>query len=252
MRKIKFILITLMFLSGTIISCEKNDSQSKEEPGNIPGMGDAGGELEIAAPFVLPPGISIVGEVRGAGDSSVSLVGENFLRSESNLKDYEGMYGSGGQWVLLNMVFENTTKEDQEVIIPAGCVFEYNRDDNETDDNNYQNGICLQEIRITIFGSTQLNVVLFLYCVNKGKEGSSSLVSYIIRGTSTSELIDFLVDALRYKMIDINDFAPEEMDEYNSITDRIQEIVWAITNGSGLTQADKDFIDDLSDKVGGI
>lgn len=250
MRKIKFILIALIFLSGVIISCEKSDSKSKEEPGNIPGMGDAGGELEVVAPFVLPEGVSLVGEVRGAGDSSVSLIGNEISRNQSNLKDYEGMYGSGGQWVLLNMVFENTTTKDAVVVIPAGCVFEYNRDDNETDDNNYQNGICLQEVRLTVFGSTRLNVVLFLYCINKGKEGSSSLVSYIIRGASTSELISFMVDALKYKRIDISDFSEEEMVEYNSITERIQEIVWAITNGSGLTQADKDFIDDLSDKVG--
>tara|TARA_R110001583_G_scaffold8896_2_gene41961 strand:- start:7130 stop:7888 length:759 start_codon:yes stop_codon:yes gene_type:complete len=250
MRKIKFILIALIFLSGVIISCEKSDSKSKEEPGNIPGMGDAGGEIEVVEPFVLPEGISLVGEVRGAGDSSVSLMGDEIIRNESNLKYYEGAYGSGGQWVLLNLVFENSTSIDQEVVIPAGCIFEYSHDDDETDDNNYQNGICLQEIRLTVFGSTRLNVVLFLYCINKGKEGSSSLVSYIIRGASTSELISFMVDALKYKRIDISDFTEEEMDEYNSITERIQEIIWAITNGSGLTQEDKDFIDALSDRVG--
>lgn len=249
MKKIKFLVAVLVLITGILISCQKDDSKSKDDPGNIPGMGNAGGELEVLKPFVLPEGISIAGEVRGAGDSPVSLDGNAILRNESNLKDYDGRYGSGGQWVMLNLVLENSTPVDQEVVIPAGCVFEYNHDENETDDNNYQHGICLQEIRITIFGSARHNIILFVYCINKGKEGSNNLVSYIIRGTSTSRLIAFLVDALKFKKIDVSDFTNDEMDEYNRITDRIQEIVWAITNGSGLTQDDKDFIRALSDRV---
>ena len=152
---------------------------------------------------------------------------------------------------MLNLVFENSTPVDQEVVFPAGCIFEYNHDDDDTEGNNFQNGISLQEIRITIFGSTRCNFILFVYCINLGKEGSSKLVSYVIKGASSSNLIAFLVDALKFKKIDVGDFTNEEMDEYNRITDRIQEIVWAITNGSGLTQEDKDFINALSDKVGG-
>ena len=114
----------------------------------------------------MPEGISIVGEVRGAGDSPISLVGNDILRSESNLKDYDGRYGPGVQWVMLKLVLVNSTPADQEVVIPAGCVFEYKHDDNETDDNNYQHGICMQEIRITIFGSTRHNIILFVYCIN--------------------------------------------------------------------------------------
>jgi len=250
MKKIKFLAVVLLLISGILISCQKDDSKSKDDPGNIPGMGEAGGELEILKPFVLPEGISLVGEVKGAGDSPVSLAGDVFIRNESNLKDYQGIFGSGGQWVMLNVVLENSTPVDQEVVIPAGCVFEYKHDENETDDNNYQHGICLQEVRINIYGSARHNIILFVYCINKGKEGSNNLVSYIIRGTSTSKLIAFLVDALKFKRIDVTDFTDDEMEEYNRITDRIQEIVWAITNGSGLTQDDKDFINALSDKVG--
>ena len=50
----------------------------KEIPGQIPGMGNAGGDLEVKTPFVLPEGISVVGEVRGICVFQVA-VGEGVL-----------------------------------------------------------------------------------------------------------------------------------------------------------------------------
>jgi len=58
MKKVKFLVAVLVIITGIMISCEKDDSKIKGDPGNIPGMGDAGGELEVVAPFVLPEGIS--------------------------------------------------------------------------------------------------------------------------------------------------------------------------------------------------
>jgi hypothetical protein len=244
MKKFSFLLALVLIVSVSFVSCEKDDSKSKEEvPGQIPGMGDAGGELEVKAPFVLPDGISLVGVIRGAGDSNVSLTGEAIFLQNSLLKDdLYPILGSGGQWLALELIFENATSVNKDVVIPAGCVF-------EVQEEGYQHGIALQDVRIHVLGNNQLQIKLYLYCINKGKEGSSSVTTYVIRGVSTSEWIGLLVEALEYKMIDISEFTPEELEEYDRITTAIQEIVWAITNGRGVNQTDWDFIEALRDKI---
>lgn len=244
MKKVVYAVAILLLVAGSFVSCEKSDSKSKKEvPGQIPGMGNAGGELEVKAPFVLPEGISLVGVIRGAGDSTEPRTGEAVIGASTQLKeDYIPVLGSGGQWLALELIFENATSVNKDVVIPAGCVFEVQQE-------GYQHGIALQDVRIHVLGNNQLQIKLYLYCINKGKEGSSSVTTYVIRGVSTSEWIGLLVDALEYKMIDISEFTPEELEEYNRITLAIQDIVWAITNGYGVNQTDWDFINALRDKI---
>ncbi|MFT5749510.1 MAG: hypothetical protein ACI93S_000771 [Ancylomarina sp.] len=244
MKKFSYLIAIILVASISFVSCDKDDSKSKEEvPGEIPGMGNAGGDLEVVAPFVLPEGISFVGTIKGFGDSEVPLAGEAFPNIGSQLKDYEGpVLGSGGQWLALELIFDNASSVNKDVVIPAGCVFEVQED-------GYQHGIVLQDVRIHVLGNNQIQVKLYLYCINKGKEGSSSVTTYVIRGVSTSEWIAKLVAALEYKKIDVSDFTPEELEEYNRISEAIQEIVWGITNGYGVNDRDWDFINALIDKI---
>ncbi|RZT96775.1 hypothetical protein EV201_1425 [Ancylomarina subtilis] len=247
MKKIKFLFVALLCVSIALVSCQKDDSKSnKEEPGKIPGMGNAGGKLEVVAPFVLPDGISLVGEIRGSSEDPG--VGNNRPYGMDVIKlksDYIPTLGSGGQWLALDLIFANATSVNQDVVIPAGCVFEAQED-------GYQHGIALQDVRIHVLGNDQIQIKLYLYCINKGMEGSSSVVTYVVRGVSTSEWIMKLTEALEYKMIDVSEFSPEEMDEYNRITNAIQDILWGITNGYGVNDRDWDFINALRDKINDV
>ena len=242
MKKNIFFVAISLIVATSFVSCEKSDSKSKEEvPGQIPGMGDAGGDLEVIAPFVLPEGISFVGKIKGAGDSPEPLKGELVFIANTKLKDYSPILGSGGQWLALELIFENATSVNKDIVIPAGCVF-------EAQEEGYQHGIVLQDVRIHVLGNNQIQIKLYLYCINKGKEGSSSVSTYVIRGVSTSEWIAKLVLALEYKKIDISEFTEQELEEYDRITTAIQDIVWAITNGYGVNQRDWDFINALIDE----
>ena len=54
-----------------------------------------------------------------------------------------------------------------------------------------------------------------------------------------------LVEALEDKKIDIRDYLPDDKLEFKDLCEKIQDLVWAITNGSGLDDEDWAFIDSL-------
>lgn len=239
MRKRKLLL--LLLLLGFVIGCEK-EKTDQEMPGNIPGMGNAEGDFVIKEPFTLPEGVALVGEIRGIGDASIA---REYDRPIVKLKADEPdvlTIGCGGEWVALDLLLENSDGANKTVTIPAGCIF-------ECQEEGYQHGITLQDVRIHLLGNSQLQIKLYLFCVNKGRNGSDAVVTYVIRGVSASEWIAKLTDALKYKDIDVSGFTEEEMDEYNRIAKGLQDIVWAITNGSGVTEDDWGFINDLRDVI---
>ncbi len=238
--KSKISLLALLFVLMTYSSCQKEEN-TQEMPGNIPGMGNAEGQLEIKEPFVLPEGVSFVGEIRGFGDAPIAIEQPSMVSLKSDENDVLTL-GCGGQWIALDLLLENSDGFNKEVVIPAGCVFECQED-------GYQHGITLHDVRIHLLGNSQLQVKLYLFCINKGKHGSSSVVTFIIRGVSASQWIKKLTDALLYKGIDVSSFSEEQMDEYNRISTGLQDIVWAITNGSGVNQRDWDFINALRDLI---
>jgi len=61
-------------------------------------------------------------------------------------------------------------------------------------------------------------------------------------------LITELVEALKDKNIDVSEFSPDEMEEYERICKAIQDILYAITNGNGLTDLDWEFLNSLQEK----
>ena len=54
-----------------------------------------------------------------------------------------------------------------------------------------------------------------------------------------------LVDVLEDKKIDVRDYLPDNKAEFEEICVIIQNLVWAITNGSGLGDEEWSFIDSL-------
>lgn len=234
--------LALMFLFACSPDNIENDKTSEETPGDIPGMGDTEGELEISDKFVLPEGlllVSITGINNPIPEDDINTSSLKNI-SQQNL-EYEPAIGSGTGWIALKLIFENTTNTNKDILIPRGCLF-------EALEEGYQNSILAQDVRINILRNQQIQIKLYLYCINKGENGSDETVQYKIRGVTESKWMQNLIEALENKKIGIDYFTEAEKEEYKNIANSIQEIVWAITDGTGLSQENWDFIDKLSDK----
>ncbi len=243
MKKFSFLLALVLIVSVSFISCEKSDSKSKDDPSNIPGMGEAGGELEVEAPFVMPDGVSIVGEISGFGDGIEAVEGSISLLESPTLKNAKTGYfsrGSGGQWVILDILLRNDNDSATYFTFNRGCVF-------ECKEKNYQHAICLRKVRFKIAKKIQKRIKLFVYCINKGRSGSQAGITYNLRGVTKSARMMKLCNALQYKKIDVSHYNNDQMSDYNVKCKRIQKIVWAITNGRGASSDDWSFIDTLHD-----
>ena len=96
MKEIRFTLIVLFLFSSVFISCEKSRSHSNESE-DIPGMGDSEEELEVVEPLNFPLGLSLVGDITGV---------------EVNSEPLENPIGSGGQWVILDLLIQNVSDND--------------------------------------------------------------------------------------------------------------------------------------------
>ncbi len=263
MKNLALLVTGLLLLVFTACS-DDNSTNDINTPGNIPGMGNTEGELEISQAFTLPEGVSLV-SIQGVESPDPALEFTSSTLKTATTKDddddeiqdlyYLPAVGSGGEWIALELLFEIVYNADgtvnKDIFIPAGTLVECQED-------GYQSGIVLQDVRIHIDEpksdnasplAYHLQIKLYTYCINKGKTGSSSVVTYVLKGLSSSEWIEELVDALAYKAIDISDFTAEQLEEYEYITAGLQDIVWAITNGQGVNEKDWEFIEALREEI---
>lgn len=222
MRKIIILVSFFFIVTLTFLSCSK-DKSNNDDPGNIPGMGEAGGELEVEGPSSFPIQPSIIGEITGVEVSPLPT---------SNL------VGSGGGWVILDIEIDNTTDKKADFYLLGGSVIECQRE-------GYQHAICINRVDVSIEAEMSKRIKLLVYCINRGRSGSSPDISYIIKGVSSSDRMMRLVEALADKKIDIRDYLPNNRNEFETMCIKIQDIVWAITNGSGLNAGDWDFINSI-------
>ncbi len=253
MKKLELLITGLLILVFSACS-DDNATSDVGTPGNIPGMGNAGGELEISEPFVLPEGVTVLSisgvdnpdpaaDIAAAAMKSTSC-GDDDHDDEGETQDlyYLPAIGSGGEWIALNLLLEVADGVNKDIIIPAGMLVKCEQD-------GYQNGIVLQDVRIHLAGCKNIQIKLFVYCINKGKTGSTKQLTYVFKGITQCELFTALTAALEYKKIDISDFSEDELEDYEYITTGLQDIVWAITNGRGANHKDWAFIEALKDII---
>lgn len=235
-------ILTLLAISLLFVACEKVPTE--ETPGNIPGMGNATGELQVD-PFSLPEGIEIVGAITGVEETVVAAMpGNEFLKSTNSLNNNYYTYGSGGQWIRLSITMRNTTNYRMTVFFPPGLIFKVGEADT-------QNGILLNWTWISINPHTTRTIHLDLYCLNKGWAGSSISTNYQIHGITTSELMWKLLRTAGLRMINYEHYyvntglKSAEAIDYKEITNQLQDAVWSITNGKGLTDEHIQFIESI-------
>nr|WP_319398149.1 hypothetical protein [uncultured Carboxylicivirga sp.] len=237
---VKIQLLLVAFLIGIISfsSCQKD---AVEQPGNIPGMGNTEGELQTKA-YSFHQDLTF-GDMTGVSKFSTS----SLLKSTSDLIIVGSAQGSGDQ-VMIELTITNTNKEEcRSAWFRAGTVFVVNLD-------GYQNAILLSPVNVCVPPNTTKTFVLYLYCLNNGMEGSDPSASYELLGVTTSPAMLYLVNLLQFKMVNYEHYVayPKEGYNYETIKDKLQEMVWKITNGTGLTPDDLAFIEDLPDLPTGV
>lgn len=245
--------LSFLFVAVLVVftACQKEEIE--EVPGNVPGMGDAVGDLEVD-PYNFHEDFEFIGEIGGFEEGSVAVQGDASLKSISINESVQNScnYGSGGRWVKVKMEVKNTNPSYKRgLYFPRGCIFKVNLED-------YQHAILLDWAWACIQPGATRTIILHLYCINKGKNGSDAHSNFDIIGITKSRTMWKLLRKLAWRKINWEHYhtnyeisknslkASGEGDTaYEEITGVLQECVWAITNGSGLTEEQEQFIESL-------
>ncbi|MCU4166435.1 hypothetical protein [Carboxylicivirga caseinilyticus] len=242
MRKTLTLFVVLALLAFT--ACEK---EKIESPGNIPGMGYTEGELSVDA-FELPEGIELVGTITGLEETTTAAISKDDLSLKSTFANEavqtNSNYGSGGQFVKLKCQLRNRTNQQRTMFFPKGLVCKVKQE-------GYQSGILLQWAWVSLKPNEERTFILHLYCINKGKSNSDAQSEFEIHGITNSNTMWKLLNLIGWGKINWEHFnsvststssLKETSLSYDEIASGLQDAVWALTNGDGLTEDQIEFI----------
>jgi len=270
----KFIAFTCVAVMALgLASCGKGDKTAPdtsnpntkpytgtEAPGNIEGMGEAGG-TPSGTLFVLPAGIQIVGSI--SGDYASVLYPESAVdkRDPSSMRQLAlaqaqrsaatrapaGVLERGcGSCVTVVIELRNTTSAATDVIFPAGLVF-------VSSSGTDQNGLTLKKTQVTVPGGGSVKVVLYTFCCNLHRDLPGETSVYNPPVVSDSPTVLDLCGLFTNKKINIEEFDNDMTygsdifynEEYYHNEFRIQDMVWTLTDfGDTLSDDDMTFIND--------
>ncbi|MDR0408754.1 MAG: hypothetical protein LBH45_07560 [Campylobacteraceae bacterium] len=226
-------LFTLVLLLGFLVGCGGGSDGSgggsggeidNSQAGEISGLGlNYEGEV-YGTPYNLPQGVSLKTDMRGLSWAGYLIAGE-FYSAITSFSGYDTIVGSGGA-VALSVEFENLNSVPKEVVFPAGLII-------KPIEKGIQNGILLKETRVTIPANTNsYKIILVMYCANLGIPSSWNLqVIYDGWVVTNSSLIQDLINRLKNKKINIEEYSSAEVNQYDENTTRLASILWKITNG---------------------
>lgn len=234
MRSIKAFILFVLIASTILMQsgCNKNDDAASinEKPGHIPGMGNAGGKPE-GEQFKLPAGVSLVGEITGQEDGPYAT---------------DCVFDGQGKFVLVKMVLKNDSTGPVTIEFPAGLVI-------TSVSELFQNGLLVEKLVVTLppkqqgAGSPQCNITLMLSCLNAGKNPSESFAVYNFGPVTSSPLLKDFINRLAGKKIRFSQFPSGDTD-WAVNEEYIQDALWSLTNGEGLTKEDLEHIRNLPNK----
>jgi hypothetical protein len=236
-------LYVLFFLILSVVavcnySCNKSgddkDSTAPgdEKPGQIPGMGNAGG-VPQGEPFKLPAGISLKGDIVGNEDG---VSGQDCVFD-----------GQGFNVVVKIKLHRDTGSAPIEVVFPAGLVI-------TTASEGFQHGLLIEKVVVTIppvqpgSGGSDCQVTLMMLCLNAARKPSDASAIYKFATVTNSEQIKDFIKKLSGKKISFSAYPLGNNDDYFLNEEFIQDALWSITDGEGLTKKDLEFIQSLPNK----
>lgn len=232
----KNILIGLTIFSLLLSSCTKENTESA---GKIQGMGDTPGNFEVKEAYTLPSGIAIIGDITGIEKAGTK--GED----SKSVADYS-CYGSGGKMIKLKITLVNRNDYQKTIFFPKGLLWKCTTP-------GYQDAICLQTTWISLKANSQRTITIDLYCINYGRTPSDIFAYYQFVGVTNSPVFNSLLKMIGWKKINYEWINPlpsksisVEGPTYDEITDRMQNIVWNLTNfGIDVSNEDKAFIESI-------
>ncbi|MFV0539147.1 MAG: hypothetical protein ACK5M3_17545 [Dysgonomonas sp.] len=246
MRKKKFLLglslLALFTIPILFTSCSSDDEKEiiiDDQPGEIPGLGNAEGEI-TGAEFILPNGIELEGDIVGISykhtKSTLKNEAPESFDFSNATKSATEVIGSG-YYVQVTVKLTNTTNRDIDVIFPARLVV-------KSLSGRYQNGVLLKRTKAIAPANATHTVALLMYCGNSSMSPSSTSEKYKWAAISNSSLIVDLCNRLVNKKINYEEFSGSESGYRNQV-DNLQHILWNLTDGTGLRESDIEYIDSL-------
>lgn len=231
-------------------SCKKENPVVTYKDGEIPGLGNTEGDL-TGTPFKLPEGVELTGTITGDADnyfywefdwgydgmpsySFINKKGKVETKSLSPKRADEEIhyFGSGPGYVDLLIPLRNKLTTAITVTFPAATII-------RSQDGDCQNGVLLKKVVITIPASSEYKLCLSMYCGNLSKHSAGSSDVYVWAVVSDAKPILDLCDMVKNKKINIEEYDSTSYDEYqiyNSIVNKLQDIVWDITDYYGMDE----------------
>jgi len=235
------ILFVLTIFSGFILAaCEKNF----DSPGEIQGMGDTPGDLQVKESFKLPQGIHLVGDIKGS-DAPYAKTGEKQQIIDDAKSSYP-CFGSG-KAVKLQLTLLNTGNSPRSVFFPKGLLWKCKF-------GKFQHGLQAQTTWVCLQPNSSRTIFIDLYCLNLGIPGPDQTANYSILGVTSSKVLWNLLNLIGWKKVN-NEMrngtfnagkGTEDGPSYEEITEKLQVIIHNLTNnGIDLAAEDKAFIESI-------
>ncbi len=242
----KFLVYFMAVAMIGMFSCSKEEDSSVET--GYPGMGSRVDEaLTISEEFVLPEGVEISSKIVGTTptySTDLKSTSDDIVDVVTN--------NLGGEFITLVFDIINNNMEDLIVELPAGLMFEIVDSELEAAGytaEDFQKAIVLNYVNVGVGANDTTTVVLNLFCLNKGLNGSTLAdpgvsLAYEIVGVTDAESVLTLINAINeipYNYLDeaISDTFVNviEEGEYTDaelayFTENIQKILWYLTNHS--------------------
>ncbi|MCP3145302.1 hypothetical protein [Pyxidicoccus xibeiensis] len=233
-------MVVAAAVGAGVMACSDDDDGGggpKNPPGsgvdagvneNRPGLGEDPGEPR-GTPLNLPAGVSISGHILGANE----LTGECEGGSEPQ--------GSGPA-VKICVPMRNTTGAAVQLELPRGLTVI------STSAGRYQNGLLVERVVVTLPPTAQgpgvptdggtdpdaFLVALHLYCLNEARNPSETGNPYKLGPVTDDAALRELLQLLVGKQLDNDD-----------AVDVVQDAIYSITEGNGLTSEDREALEDL-------
>lgn len=261
MKKIYLLFATLL---GTVLlsaSCGDDDKGPKTKdyaPGEIPGLGEAEGEL-TGTPFRLPDGVELTSEITGGGSQygywtqAASGAAPHILRQKdgsvtgrhpaaiTRAGENCRYFGSGYGYVDLLIPMRNTRSGEITVTFPAATIL-------RSHSGAYQHGVLIKRVTVTIPPGADCLLCLAFYCGNASKGAASGSTVYELGVVSDAKPLQDLCSRVKNKKINLEDHRPADsydMYAYQAQVSELQDIVWAVTDGTGLDGQQIEYLNSL-------
>lgn len=216
----------------SLASCQgddENESAILEKPGQIPGMGETPGAPQ-GEKFVLPRKMS------------ATIVGEDPYNAAEGACKFDG----AGPYMTVTVTLRtDSTGAPTQVVFPAGLII-------VTAAEGFQKGLLIERVVVSV-PPKQLNgsggvckVSMMLFCLNEGQEGTKPGLSYSFGPITNSPLLKDFIKQLSTKKTLYSEYNGDE--DFSRNMEKVQEALWNITNGDGLTERNLEIIRSLPNK----